>query len=470
MVRPLVLEEVLPMFTGLDVIRRTSASELHGLRADLWILDEDVFGDAQTLLQVRRTLVGPAILCARADTLEAIQGELPLSDELCFPDTPLILLARLTRRLVAHISKATDTLTGLLSREAWFKQLNAALTAADAEHPVSVLILDIDYFKHINDQFGHSVGDAILQETAHRITALAPGGMAVGRLGGEEFALLVEADEEGALALAEHVREGIATASFAEGIRLTVSIGLVTVKRAENPQMVMRWADAALYAAKAQGRNRTIHHAVLVRELQGHDKDPELYAFENLTQVIAARVAEVITQRGRRLFRELRHEADIDGLTGLFNRRCLDRRLGWEVEEATRTDAPLSLALIDIDHFGHVNKEYGWPTGDRVLREVATLVREGSARLGWVARYGGEEICVVLPGVHLEEAHAVLEAIRIAIEQHCFNADNGCCVPITISAGVVERQDRVEEAATVLRRVSNRLLEAKRTGRNRVCS
>ena len=171
-------------------------------------------------------------------------------------------------------------------------------------------------------------------------------------------------------------------------------------------------------------------------------------------------------RRGRALFEELQEKAEIDTLTGLYTRRYLDRRLAFEVGEK---GAPMSAALVDIDHFGDVNKEHGWPSGDRILAGVAarivSCVREGD----WVARYGGEEFLVVLPDAGISEAHTVLERIRLRVGGRAFETTEGVAVRITVSAGVAELTPN-EGVSPFKERLSSNLLEAKRGGRNRVVS
>jgi diguanylate cyclase (GGDEF)-like protein len=168
------------------------------------------------------------------------------------------------------------------------------------------------------------------------------------------------------------------------------------------------------------------------------------------------------------LLEALQSQADRDALTGLFNRGYLDRRLARDQKEARRSGT-LSLALLDIDFFGPINKTHGWPTGDLALRQVANLVRQNVREGDWVARYGGEEIAVILPGASRESAVRVLERVRAAVAGFGFRTTRGEPFSVTVSAGVVEaRAD--EELEQLWQRLSDRLLEAKGGGRNQVRS
>jgi diguanylate cyclase (GGDEF)-like protein len=215
------------------------------------------------------------------------------------------------------------------------------------------------------------------------------------------------------------------------------------------------------------GRNCVIHSDEIARRAREQDRDPALESFENRTRVIAQRIAEVIAQRGRKLFGELKEQADIDALTGLFSRRYLDRPLPFELEVSTEQEAPLTVALLDIDHFGSVNKTHGWPTGDAVLREVAARIRSNTRAEDWAARYGGEEICIVMHGTPIEAARPVLERVRSAVASEPFDTTRGQGIGITVSGGAAER-DGDESLAALMERVSRNLLQAKQEGRNRI--
>jgi diguanylate cyclase (GGDEF)-like protein len=248
---------------------------------------------------------------------------------------------------------------------------------------------------------------------------------------------------------------------------VTVSIGLVVRTRETTYDELLRHADGALYAAKARGRDRIVEHAQREREARERDGDLELDGFEEMTRVLAERVADVISWRGRKVFQGLRDQADIDALTGLFTRRYFDRRLGFEVQTAHETGAPLAIGLLDVDHFGRVNKEHGWPTGDRVLADAAARIREALRDSDWAARYGGEEIGIVLAGVGDTAARAALERVATAIRARPFATTQDQPLPITASIGCVTLE-RGETPAQLLERASARLLEAKREGRDRV--
>ncbi len=163
----------------------------------------------------------------------------------------------------AHLASlaATDALTGLPNRRSFMAGLDAVI-ADNHHHPErssALLMLDIDHFKRVNDTYGHAIGDFVLQHVAQVIRHELRHHDSAGRLGGEEFAILLRGvDADGALALAERLRTTLAQTpaiSNAGTIRVTVSIGLAMLD-GDNAARLLRHADEALYEAKGQGRNR----------------------------------------------------------------------------------------------------------------------------------------------------------------------------------------------------------------------
>ncbi|OAI54824.1 hypothetical protein AYO44_03105 [Planctomycetaceae bacterium SCGC AG-212-F19] len=153
-----------------------------------------------------------------------------------------------------------DGLTGCLNRRAFLEELETQWNSAlRYGYPLSCVMLDIDYFKGVNDSHGHAVGDQILVHVARQLDALKRAGDVLGRYGGEEFCLLLpHTDIEAAAAAAERLRQGIAE-SKCEPIGVTVSIGVsATSLGAEQGEALLVQADHALYAAKRAGRNRAI--------------------------------------------------------------------------------------------------------------------------------------------------------------------------------------------------------------------
>lgn len=174
-------------------------------------------------------------------------------------------------------------------------------------------------------------------------------------------------------------------------------------------------------------------------------------------------------------YEHLRRLGLTDALTGLANRRELEKRMGVEVSRSLREPTPLSCLYLDVDHFKQVNDSYGHDVGDHVLQKVAAIMIE-AVRLGdVVARYGGEEFVIILPGISGSTALETAERIRRAVENSNIETADKQCLDITISIGlasfVSEKNsigDNAEIAEQILARADHALMQAKEQGRNRV--
>lgn len=190
-----------------------------------------------------------------------------------------------------------------------------------------------------------------------------------------------------------------------------------------------------------------------IARLVGEVNDPD----------VAKRIAglqEFLTRSKRRL-------SDLafrDHLTGLYNRRSFDTRLRDEVERIRRYRRPFGLLMIDIDHFKACNDRYGHQKGDEVLRGVSRLILKGIRRSDFAARYGGEELAVVLPETGKEQAAQVAEKVRssVATESEKYTG-----VAVTVSIGGACCEESGCEAGDLLAHADAALYEAKQAGRNR---
>jgi diguanylate cyclase len=160
--------------------------------------------------------------------------------------------------------------------------------------------------------------------------------------------------------------------------------------------------------------------------------------------------------------------AELDELTGSFNRRCIMRMLDDELARAQRLNAPCSVALIDLDWFKRINDAYGHPTGDEVLRTFAITVFANIRNIDRFGRYGGEEFLLVLPETPNDDAARILDRLRAIIADLDWSAFSPG-MRVTISAGVATlRAD--ESADTFLARADSALYAAKARGRNRIAN
>ena len=182
------------------------------------------------------------------------------------------------------------------------------------------------------------------------------------------------------------------------------------------------------------------------------------------------RMPDAITVVGRAYNRMRGHLETIvltDPLSGCFNRRGFDQLATREVSRAMRGSHPMAVLALDVDHFKHINDEYGHLTGDEVLREMGLLLRE-TARLGdVVARYGGEEFEILAPDTNHEGAKILAERIQHAFHTRPF-AGVGVDRAVTVSIGIASDIARNDQVASVLiARADEALYVAKRNGRDR---
>ena len=153
----------------------------------------------------------------------------------------------------------------------------------------------------------------------------------------------------------------------------------------------------------------------------------------------------------------------IDQLTGLANRRSFDHGISVEIERSTRYGSPLSMILMDIDHFKAVNDEYGHSVGDQILSQLAWIVSSHIRTTDTAARWGGEELAILMPESDQEEAARVAESLRRRIEDHVFV--NG--IRLTMSFGVAQWL-KLGSKSLWFKRTDRALYRAKRNGRNQV--
>ncbi|MCW3040869.1 MAG: diguanylate cyclase, partial [Solirubrobacterales bacterium] len=169
------------------------------------------------------------------------------------------------------------------------------------------------------------------------------------------------------------------------------------------------------------------------------------------------------------LHETVERQAVTDELTGLFNRRRFQAVLAGEVERSRRFGQPVGLVMLDIDNFKKVNDTYGHPAGDLVLKEVARILREFSREIDVPARYGGEELCVILPGTDLEGAFQLAERVRTGIEglQLPIRTADDEPLRVTASFGVATVPQNAEDPRGLVAGADAALYQAKHSGKNR---
>ncbi|EMP55095.1 response regulator PleD [Marinobacter santoriniensis NKSG1] len=203
----------------------------------------------------------------------------PLSDLMPFLFGPMIMviIGFLTSEALRNLSinqfltkqslrqlATTDQLTGLMNRHAFLPLIRHEMNRSrrSKRYPLSVILADLDHFKHINDRYGHDVGDQVLRETAVRVTASLRQQDVVCRWGGEEILIMLpETTVENAMTVADKIRRALADTPIPTDrglIRQTISLGVARFHGEQHPENLIKRADEALYQAKDTGRNRAI--------------------------------------------------------------------------------------------------------------------------------------------------------------------------------------------------------------------
>lgn len=410
----------------------------------------------------------PALLFVTAEQLREVQEWIRDSDDIAVVgDADEVVKWRL-ERIARSFVKQLDPLTKVYQRDHLIDALIELCPKASAANPVSLVLLDIDHLKALNDRYGPVEGNHVLKCLGALIQSLCQTTL-VARTRGGEFAVLVEHEESIAERVAEILVQAINQAQWCKYDEVTASVGVASVVTSCEPAFLLTRADEALFSAKANGRNRVVRYHEIPQVSNRSGEEVEVISLENKARVMSERVTSFVTQKSKMIMKNLQREANTDSLTGLFNRRYLDRKLAEDFENAIRNNKDLSIALLDVDHFGEVNKQHGWPTGDKVLREVASLIQQSIRGSDWVGRYGGEELCIVMLGTRLENAVQVCERIRQAIDNATFRNSDNVPFGITLSAGVVEMDPAIHcDPEQLMECVSKKTLSAKQEGRNRV--
>jgi diguanylate cyclase (GGDEF)-like protein len=285
----------------------------------------------------------------------------------------------------------------------------------------------------------------LLDETTHELVIEAAAGEAASKARGARF----------------HLGEGIAGEAAAKG--QTIYVPDVEKDLLYVPIPGRQRAPGALLSVPLRSKGRVLG----VMNLNRPRVDSFTRQEVRLAEAIAAQAALSIA--GARLYQETLELSFTDALTGVPNRRQLSQRLEQEFSRSVRFGDPLSLLMVDLDHFKQINDVHGHAVGDGVLRGIALLLRRNVRKVDIVARYGGEEFCVVLPRVAKAEAMEVAEKLRRSVAAAALpGPEGGTPLHVTISVGVATLGIDADDAASLLEKADAALYEAKRLGRDRV--
>ncbi len=191
----------------------------------------------------------------------------------------------------------------------------------------------------------------------------------------------------------------------------------------------------------------------------------EYAQFQRVSEINAELQGEIV--RRQALEEELKRQATTDPLTGLFNRRQYEILFNRERDRCARQKQPISLCVVDLDHFKRVNDNYGHDVGDLVLKHVASLFSHTLRHMDVVGRFGGEEFILILPETDLEQALLVVNRLREELEASPLQSPRGE-ITMTATCGVTLVTSDDMDVAAVIKRADQALYEGKRAGRNRV--
>jgi len=198
-------------------------------------------------------------------------------------------------------------------------------------------------------------------------------------------------------------------------------------------------------------------------------KGPVSLARDQVQTITAAVQHLALALKNALLYREVQAMADFDGLTRIHNRQSFDKRLSEELARHKRYQQPISLLMLDLDHFKRINDTFGHEAGDMVLRELGRILSENMRSTDFAARYGGEEFVVILPHTDEDKAQTIAQRLRTAICSKVFHF-HGDTFQITVSIGISFLDAAsVDLDSDLVRQADQALYLAKRNGRNMVC-
>ena len=321
-----------------------------------------------------------------------------------------------------------DALTGCLNRRSFSEQFEQLFQSAREDgSELSCIMVDLDHFKSVNDNFGHATGDEVIKLLAEILKANTRREDLVGRYGGEEFCLVLPGKPlDVAMKAAERIRLRVkdeSTKRYENGPRVTASLGVASIRdNPENPSALNNMADEALYGAKQTGRNRVVSYASMseieeIAEFAATQAPPEVPLGSNVAN-LQQRITE-LEDIATQFSSELEYSKSYDHLTGLPNQILFYDRIHQAIERGCRHDQLAAVLIIDIEMFSQVNASLGRSGGDKLLKQVAyrlnSIVRksDGVSRLS-VSRFAGDEFAILF--ADLPEKEHVTWAVKRVLD------------------------------------------------------
>ena len=211
-------------------------------------------------------------------------------------------------------------------------------------------------------------------------------------------------------------------------------------------------------------------HGKVMGMLRIHASDAALREEDEGLDTFAETVGDSVSlaMSNLQLREEMRLQVVRDALTGLYNRRYLDEILAHEVDRCARLRQPLTVALLDLDHFSAINDRFGFEAGDAILKQFGALLDEWARASDKASRFGGEEFALVMPGASAEDVSARLDDLRRKVSQIRVQWGDAELPPISASIGAAQSLSRGDKPDMLLKRADAALREAKQQGRDRL--
>jgi diguanylate cyclase (GGDEF)-like protein/PAS domain S-box-containing protein len=388
-----------------------------------------------------------------------------------------------------------DSLTGCYNRRAFFEKFDALFESAVSEGTgLAFVMIDIDLFKSINDQYGHANGDKVIKFIAETLIANTRPEDVVGRYGGEEFSLILPGtDSEEALALAERLRNELQHKGydlFTDNRTVTASFGVALLAdNAQNPRQLINNADEALYLAKEQGRNRVVAwDPELTRqertlEKESRETDPAQGALtdgkqESMLRSEVHRLEDLVHNLKSELEysrEEIKRREGKDELTGLPNRFIFGDRILQVLARCKRYEKSAALVSIDIDDFNSINEAFGFSNGDRILKAfasrlvdtlrvtdtVAVMEKQDDKESSTISRVNNDEFALILTDVSdIESVTWVVQRILHNLNKPIEINDQELFVSFSVGIALYPHDD--DAPAGLMQKASSARFSAKR--------
>ncbi|MCP4432570.1 MAG: diguanylate cyclase [Gammaproteobacteria bacterium] len=302
-----------------------------------------------------------------------------------------------------------DPMTGCLNRRSFTERFKSLFQkAGNTGAELACIMVDIDHFKAVNDNFGHATGDEIIIMLAEILKSNTHSEDLVGRYGGEEFCLVLpRISDEVAVKTAERIRLNIIKESARRyesgGPRITASLGISSLcDKPQSPEELNKFADEALYVAKESGRNKAVRWEPSAEETSSADDKPvekpdqETVTVEQLISQIG-----ILEEIASSTSAELEYNKNYDALTGLPNQVLFYDRMRQAIERGFRNNQLAAVLVIDIEMFNQINTSLGREIGDQLLKQFAALLNQLFRKSDYVSHldishFAGDEFTVLL--------------------------------------------------------------------------